>query len=97
MQERIGKYEVLERIAAGGQGTVYRGRDNDLDRIVAIKVINQPVTDDPAYLEALRREARLFAAFDHPNITTIYDFQVERDNAYIAMEFVPNSLDKELE
>ena len=48
MQERIGKYEVLERIAAGGQGTVYRGRDNDLDRIIAIKVINQPVTDDPA-------------------------------------------------
>ena len=43
MLERLGKYEILETIAAGGQGTVYRARDTVLDRIVAVKIINQPV------------------------------------------------------
>ena len=47
MLERLGKYEILETIAAGGQGTVYRALDTVLDRVVAVKVINQPVTDDP--------------------------------------------------
>ncbi len=48
MQQRIGKYELEGRIAAGGQGTFYRARDTELDRVVAVKVINQPVGDDPA-------------------------------------------------
>ena len=43
MLERLGKYEILETIAAGGQGTVYRARDTVLDRVVAVKIINQPV------------------------------------------------------
>ena len=90
MLQRIGRYEILERIAAGGQGTVYRARDTTLDRIVAVKVINQPVADDPQYLEALQREASL----DHPNITRVHDFQAEGDTAYIVMDYVPDSLDK---
>jgi serine/threonine protein kinase len=94
MLQRIGRYEIFERIAAGRQGTVYRARDTVLDRVVAVKVINQPVTDDPQYLEALQREARLASSLDNPNVTTVYDFQVEGDTAYIAMEYVPDSLDK---
>ena len=47
MLQRIGRYENLERIAVGGQGTVYRARDTALDRVVAVKIINQPITDDP--------------------------------------------------
>ena len=66
MLQRIGRYEILDRIAAGGQGTVYRARDTVLDRVVAVKVINQSIADDPAYLEALQREARLAAGLDHP-------------------------------
>jgi len=93
MLQRIGRYEILERVASGGQGTVYRARDTVLDRIVAVKVINQPVADDPAYLEALQREARLAARLSHPNIATVYDFQVEGDIAYIVMEFVPDGVD----
>ncbi|MEE3141652.1 MAG: serine/threonine-protein kinase [Chloroflexota bacterium] len=94
MLQRIGRYEILERIAAGGQGTVYRARDTVLDRVVAVKIINQPVTDDPQYLEALQREARLASSLDHPTITTVYDFQVEDGTAFIVMEYVPDALDK---
>ena len=94
MQERIGRYEILERIATGGQGTVFRARDPVLDRIVAIKVMNQSVANDPAYLEVLRREARLAAGLDHNNITTVHDFQLEDNTPYIVMEYVPDSLDK---
>ena len=94
MFQRIGRDENFERIAADGQGTVYRARDTVLDRVVAVKVINQPVTDDPQYLEALQREARLASSFDHPNITRVHDFQAEGDTAYIVMDYVPDSLDK---
>jgi len=65
-----------------------------LDRVVAVKVINQPVTDEPEYLEALQREARLASRLDHPIITSVYDFQVEDGTACIVMEYVPDSLDK---
>ena len=67
MLQRIGKYEILEQIGRGGQGTVYRARDTGLNRVVAIKVIDQSVADDPGYLDALRREAQLGASLDHPN------------------------------
>ena len=97
MLQRIGRYELIERIATGGQGTVYRARDTVLDRVVAVKVINQPVADDPQYLDALQREARLAAGLDHPNITTVYDFQVEDGTAYIVMEYVPDALDRHLQ
>ena len=53
MQESIGKYQILERLGKGGQGTVYRARDTELNRIVAIKIIDQPVAEEPAYGEAL--------------------------------------------
>jgi len=95
-RKRIGRYEILERIAAGGQGTVYRVRDTVLDRVEAIKVINQPVTDDPEFLESLQREPRLAARLTHPNVVTVHDFQVEDGTAYIVMEFLPDSLDKHI-
>ena len=97
MLQRIGRYEILERIATGGQGTVYRARDTVLDRIVAVKVINQSIADDPAYLAALQREGQLAAGLDHPNITTVHDFQVEDGIPYIVMEYVPDDLDKHLQ
>jgi serine/threonine protein kinase len=94
MLERLGKYEILETVTAGGQGAVYRAQDTVLDRVIAVKIINHPVTDDPQYLEALQREARLASSLDHPNITTVHDSQVEDDTAYIVMEYVPDTLDK---
>jgi serine/threonine protein kinase len=96
MLQRIGRYEILERVSTGGQGTVYRARDTVLDRVIAVKVINQSVIDDPGYLEALRREARLAAGLNHPNLTRVHDFQVEEGTPYIVMEYIPDALDKHL-
>ena len=89
MLQRISKYEILEQIGRGGQGTVYRARDTDLDRIVAIKVIDQSVVDDPGYLDALRREAQLAASLDHPNIVSVYAFEVEKGKKQVDKVRVP--------
>ena len=80
MLQRLGRDEITERIAAGDQGTVYRARDTVLDRIVAIKVINQLVSD-PQVLADIRNEARLTANLDHSNIVRVYDFEVDNSMA----------------
>jgi serine/threonine-protein kinase len=85
MQQRIGRYEILDRVASGGQGTVYRARDTNLDRIVAIKVIDQSVADDLGYLDTLRREAQLAASLDQPDIVSVYAFEVGNDTPSIVM------------
>ena len=77
MIERIGKYGILERVGVGGQGTVYRAQDPDLNRIVALKVMNQAVSIDGEYIDALRNEAQIAARLAHPNIATVYDFLIE--------------------
>ena len=59
MLQRIGRYEILERIATVGQGTVYRARDTVLDRVVAVKVMHPGHAGEAEYLEAMRREANL--------------------------------------
>ena len=92
MIERIGKYGILERVGVGGQGTVYRAQDPDLNRIVALKVMNQAVSIDGEYIDALRNEAQIAARLAHPNIATVYDFLIENDQACIVMEYVPGSL-----
>ena len=96
MPDHIGRYEILERIAIGRQGTIYRARDTVLDRTVAVKLINQPIAADQPYLDALQREARLAARLEHSNITSVYDFQVEDGQLFIVMEYVPDSLDKHM-
>ena len=96
MLQRIGRYEILDRIGGGAFGTVYRARDTVLDPAVAVKVINQPVTDDPEFLEFLQREPRLAARHTHPNVVTVHDFQVEDGTAYIVMVILSNSLDKHI-
>ena len=96
MQDRIGRYRLLERIGAGSQGTVYRAADPDLDRIVAIKVFDHLTTMSDQDIQPIRREARLAAALPHPNIATIYVFQIDDDVAYMVMEYVPDSLDRHI-
>ena len=97
MLERLGKYEILETVAAGGQGTVYRARDSGSGDVVALKVMHPGHTGEVQYLEALRQEANLASRLDHPNIVKVFDFQVEEGTAFVAMEYVPGVLRSEMQ
>jgi serine/threonine protein kinase len=92
---RIGRYIDLELLGRGGMGAVYRGRDPDLDRAVAIKVM---LHASPDFVARFRREAQAIAKLTHPNIVHVYDFGVdEDDNPYFVMELVEGrSLDRVL-
>ena len=96
MQERIDRYELKERIGAGGQATVYLGEDTVLGRTVAVKVMHQLVSAQREYVDALMAEARLAAGLSHPNIATVHDFKIDGDYACIVMEYFTNSLDREI-
>ena len=71
---RLGTYEILAPLGAGGMGEVYRARDKKLDRDVAIKVLPRAVAADPDTLARFEREAKAVAALSHPNILSIFDF-----------------------
>ncbi|HUL74300.1 MAG TPA: protein kinase [Vicinamibacterales bacterium] len=85
---RLGHYEILGSLGAGGMGEVYRAADTTLGREVALKVLPASVARDAEHIERFRREARAVAAINHPNIVTI--FSVERDAAvhFLTMELV---------
>jgi serine/threonine protein kinase len=86
---RIGSYEVIDRLGAGGMGEVYRARDTRLGRTVALKVLRAGA--DPELLRRLDREARAASALNHPNIVHIYDVGVAASEAgahYVVMEHV---------
>src|ERR1043166_4158827 len=85
---RIGKYEVLEHIASGGMGAVYRARDRKTGREGALKVLTPEMAARPAMLERFRREARHASRLRHDNIVSIYEFDQAKGTYYLAMEFV---------
>src|SRR6266508_6767328 len=85
---RLGTYEVLGAIGAGGMGEVYRGRDVRLGRLVALKIIAASENADPARLRRFEEEARSASVLNHPNIVTIYGVGEEGPVAFIAMELV---------
>ena len=91
-QRRIGRYQILEEIASGGQATVYRARDADLERVVALKVLHPHLSADPQYLERFLREARMAGSLNHPNIVIIYEVGRDDGQHLIAMEHLPQSL-----
>ena len=85
---RLGSYEILAPLGAGGMGEVYRARDRKLDRDVAIKVLPESVAADPATLARFEREAKAVAALSHPNILSIHDFGTQDGVAYAVMELL---------
>jgi len=85
----MGQYEVLSKLGAGGMGEVYRARDPQLRREVAIKVLPDRLARDPEQLARLKREARVLAALNHPNIATLYGFESSGATAFLVMELVP--------
>src|SRR5262245_36452476 len=84
----IDKYEVLSHLATGGMGTVYKARDLELGRVVALKVLSPEVAARPNLVERFRREARHAARLRHKNIVTIYEFGQAEGQWYLVMEFV---------
>ena len=85
---RLGPYEVLSPLGAGGMGEVYRARDTRLDREVAVKVLPSELSSDAERLKRFEKEARSASSLNHPNIVTIYDIGAEGGVSYIAMERV---------
>src|SRR5437763_7294088 len=85
---RLGPYEILESIGAGGMGEVYRGRDTRLDRIVAVKVLAAGTASRAELRQRFEREARAVSALNHPHICTLYDVGREGEIDYLVMEFL---------
>jgi eukaryotic-like serine/threonine-protein kinase len=86
---RLGSYEVVAQIGAGGMGEVYRAHDTKLARDVAIKVLPANFVNDPERLSRFQREARMLAALNHANIATIYGLEQSAGVTCLVMELVP--------
>jgi len=93
---KLGNYRILEKIGAGGQGTVYKAADTKLGRTVVIKVLPPELTVKEANLKRFEREARLASALDHPNICTIFDLNDIEGIHFIAMQYVEGKNVREL-
>ena len=85
---RLGPYEILSPLGAGGMGEVYRARDTRLDRDVAIKVLPPRLAQDPEFRGRFEREARTISRLSHSHICTIYDVGHHRGTAYLVMEYL---------
>ena len=90
------RYELEELVGTGGMSSVFRARDRQLEREVAIKILHQHYADDPEYLERFRREARAVARLSHPNIVTVIDRGDDGGRQYIVFEHVEGENLKEL-
>ena len=85
---RLGRYEIIGPLGKGGMGEVYRARDTQLDREVAIKVLPEHLAQDPDALKRFEREAKAVAALSHSNILTIYDVGSQQAVAFAVMELL---------
>src|SRR5258706_11492379 len=85
---RLGPFEILSSIGAGGMGEVYRARDTRLDRIVAIKVLPTHLADRSDLRERFEREARTIASLNHPHICTLFDIGQQDGIDYLVMEYL---------
>jgi len=93
---RLGPYEILSLLGAGGMGEVYRARDSRLGREVAVKVLPEAFSADPERLMRFEKEARSASSLNHPSIVTIHDIGVSGGVSYIAMEKVEGQTLREL-
>ena len=87
----LGHYRVLEQIAAGGMGVVYRAHDQRLERDVAVKVLPSGILTDEAARKRFRKEALAISRLNHPNVATVYDFDSQDGIDFLVMELIPGS------
>ncbi|MCJ7752951.1 MAG: serine/threonine protein kinase, partial [Thermoanaerobaculales bacterium] len=85
---RLGPYEIVAAIGAGGMGEVYRARDTRLERVVAIKVLPAHLAENPELRQRLEREAKAVSSLSHPHICPLYDIGHEDGIDYLVMEFI---------
>src|SRR2546427_12342209 len=85
---RLGPYEIIAPIDAGGMGEVYRARDSRLRREVAVKVLPKPFASDPDRLARFEREAKAVAALTHPNILVLHDVGTADGVPYVVTELL---------
>jgi len=83
-----GRYRIEDVLGRGGMATVYRARDGELERPVAVKVLAEHLADTPAFHDRFLREARLSAQLSHPNIVQVFDVGEEDGRPFIVMECV---------
>jgi eukaryotic-like serine/threonine-protein kinase len=83
-----GRYRLIRAIARGGMATVYRARDEVLEREVAVKVLHPDLADDRLFVDRFLREARAAAALAHPNVVAVYDWGEDGEDSYLVMERV---------
>src|SRR5215470_3936759 len=86
--QRLGPYEILAAVGAGGMGEVYRARDTRLDRVVAIKVLPARFAGNPELRERFEREARTIASLNHPHICTLYDVGHQDGTDFLVLEYL---------
>src|SRR5437016_2669274 len=85
---RLGPYEILALLGAGGMGEVYRAHDSRLGRDVAVKVLPQHLSSNPEVRARFEREARTVSSLNHPHICVLYDIGREGDTDYLVMELI---------
>src|SRR5689334_6672918 len=90
------RYELRSVLGRGGMSTVYLAHDRRLNRDVAVKLLNDALAADPAFVERFKREAQNAAALSHPNIVAVYDWGSDAAAQYIVMEYVAGSTLKEV-
>ena len=86
--QRLGPYEIIGPLGAGGMGEVYRAKDTRLGRDVAVKILPAHLSDNPDVRERFEREARAISSLNHPNICTLYDIGRAGDADYFVMELL---------
>jgi serine/threonine protein kinase len=84
---RLGSYEVVAQIGAGGMGEVYQAHDTKLSRDVAIKVLPEAFAHDAERLSRFQREAKMLASLNYPNIATIHGLEQSGGTSYLVMEW----------
>lgn len=86
--ETVGRYEILERVAQGGMGVIYKARHPDLDRLFAVKLLTPRTQASQEATARFQREAKIAARLDHPNIVRVYDAGMDEGQPYLVMDFV---------
>jgi|SRR5260370_7007 serine/threonine protein kinase len=85
---KLGPYEIISPLGAGGMGEVYRSRDARLDRTVAIKVLPESLSNNAEHLQRFEQEARSLSTLSHPNLLAIYDVGAQNRTHYLVSEFL---------